>query len=93
MQTQEHQGPAASLLRVLPQPHTAAELPGQQQRADYLHFSKENQSYSQEYDVFTCFRKCLLMHILTSLVLVLNILPFVFVEPEFHRFQEDSEEA
>lgn len=33
------------------------------------------------------------MHILTSLVLVLNILPFVFVEPEFHRFQEDSEEA
>lgn len=28
MQTQEHQGSAAGLLRVLPQPHPAAELPG-----------------------------------------------------------------
>lgn len=28
MQTQEHKGPAAGLLRVLPQPYTAAELSG-----------------------------------------------------------------
>lgn len=37
MQTQKHKGPAAGLLRVLPQPHTAAELSG----AQITHISSE----------------------------------------------------
>lgn len=91
MQTQEHQGLAVGLLWVLSQSHSAAELPGGQQYADNMHFFSKTK-YSLPRNIVMVLH-CLFWHTHSDFSPGIKYITFVYLEPEFHRFQEDSEEA